>query len=209
MAMKRRGWWLGLVLVAGCVADDATDIDAREDDEVGAALVDDETEGAHEEAAPELASREDPTLAPNCTYVIDCQRPAQDLVPVLVCDLPPFEPWNPWDPDPDLPPLEPVTPLEPATPLSGAPDLDRLTTAGGSVADIPWPPHGCYEDFVLVDVVHHVECRNRCDQPPVEDCQDLTTNEVWSHLRTRRPAEFSHCVTTGWEPCNPVNTCEQ
>lgn len=202
--MKRCGGLLAVVVVAACVADDEMEIEAREGEDIDASSDDAESADARDDAASELKSEDDPALAPKCTYVVSCKRDAQDLQPVLVCDLPPLEPWSPWGPiDPNWPPLEPWTPLE------VEPDLERVSSdvepaAGG---EWQWPPPGCHIEYVLADTVHTVECRNRCNQAAVEDCEDLSTGEVWSHTRLDRPDEFYDCFIADWEPCNEVNEC--
>lgn len=192
--MTRHGAVFALSLVAACAVDDAEEIEAR-DDEDG-----DEDEDVEEPT--ELASEDDPAFETSCTYVAVCSRPAQELQPVLVCNWPPLEPWNPLDPgDPEWPPLEPWTPLV------VEPDLDRISSDVEPVAHFPWPPPGCHEELVSVDVVHTVECKNRCGQPAVEDCVDMDSGEVWSHTKLHRPAEFFDCEDTDWEPCNTKNPC--
>ncbi len=192
--MTKHVVWLSLVVVSACVADAATENEAVESSDDGQAA------GAHDDATPELASFDEPALALNCHYVVICSRDAQDWRPVLVCDGPGWEPVDPWDPtDGDFPPFEPLE-VDPG---------ERVAVEGdaASFPDLPWPPPGCHVEYALVDTVHSVECVQRCNQAAAEDCQDLSSGESWSHIRTKRPPDFYDCQIVAWEPCG-VDDCE-
>lgn len=186
--MTKHFVWSSLVLVAACVTDATTEIEADEGSD------DAEAASAHDDAALELASHDEPELVINCHYTAICSRDAQDFQPVLVCDGPGWEPDDPWDPtDGDFPPFEPLE-VDPGERIAAEADAAPFP-------DLPWPPPGCHVEDVLVDTVHSVECVQRCEPAAVEDCQDLTSGESWSHVRTKRPPDFYDCHITTWEQC--------